>query len=172
MAKVLVAHATKYGSTREVADVVARHLRDHDLEVDVRPADEVRDLSAYSAVVIGGALYFFRLRRQARAFLSRNRKALAQLPVAVFGMGPLEDSAEQFDGARGQLDRGLRQHAWLTPVSVAVFGGRLQPSVLRFPDNNPAMRNMPAVDLRDWDSITAWADSLPDAFEHGLGAID
>jgi len=171
MAGILVAYATKYGSTKGVADAVADELRRHDLEVDVRPARDVRDVSAFSAVVVGGALYFFRWRREARAFLSRNRATLTHLPVAVFGMGPIEDTADQFDGARGQLDRALAKQAWLTPVSIAVFGGRLDPSVLRFPDNNPAMRNMPAVDLRDWDAIKTWADTLPDAFgvAHPLG---
>jgi menaquinone-dependent protoporphyrinogen oxidase len=172
MARVLVAYATKYGSTKEVAEAVADRLRRAALEVEVRAASEVRDVSAYSAVVVGGALYFFSWRRHARALLARNRKALARLPVAVFGMGPIEDTAEQFEGARGQLDRALAKQPWLTPVSVAVFGGRLDPAALRFPDNNPAMRNMSSVDLRDWDAINAWADSLPDAFGDGPGAID
>jgi menaquinone-dependent protoporphyrinogen oxidase len=164
MAGVLVAYATKYGSTKEVADVVADQLRRHGLEVDVRAASDVRDVSAYSAVVVGGALYFFRWRRQARALLSRNRKALELLPVAVFGVGPIEDTAEQFEGARGQLERALAKQPWLTPVSIAVFGGRFDPTGLRFPDNNPAMRDMAAVDLRDWDAIRVWADTLPGAF--------
>jgi menaquinone-dependent protoporphyrinogen IX oxidase len=36
-----VAYATKHGSTREVADAVAGSLREHGLDVDLRPAADV-----------------------------------------------------------------------------------------------------------------------------------
>jgi menaquinone-dependent protoporphyrinogen oxidase len=162
MASVLVAYATKYGSTREVAEAVASTLRECGVDAVARPADEVRGLAGYSAVVLGTALYFFMWRGEAHRFLKRNRRELTGLPVAVFGLGPIEDTPEQFVGARGHLDKGLAKHAWLAPVSVTVFGGRLDPTHLRFPDNNPAMRNMAAVDLRDFDAIRAWARGLID----------
>jgi menaquinone-dependent protoporphyrinogen oxidase len=163
MGSVLVAYASKYGSTGEVADAIAERLRSLGLEATALPAREVKDLSAYSAVVLGTALYFFMWRGEAHRFLRRNRKGLAAMPVAVFGLGPIEDTPEQFTGAREHLDKGLAKHGWLHPVAVAVFGGRLEPSALRFPDNNPAMRAMGAIDLRDFEAIDAWVDALPDA---------
>ena len=163
MDSVLVAYATKYGSTREVAEAVAARLRERGLETDVRPAGDVRRLDGYDAVVFGGALYFFRLIGEGRRFLSRHRKALSQMPVAVFGVGPIEDTEEQYAGARGHLDKSLGKHDNISPVAVTVFGGVLEPTRLRFPDANPAMKNLPPVDLRDWRAIEAWANSLPDA---------
>lgn len=163
MASVLVAYASKYGSTQEVAQCVADRLRLAGFDVDTASAGEVGSISEYSAVVLGIALYFFMWRKDAHRFLNRHHKALSGLPVAVFGLGPLEDTPEQFEGARQHLDKGLAKHDWLHPVAVAVFGGKLEPSGLRFPDNNPAMRGMGAVDLRDFGAIEAWADSLPDA---------
>ena len=41
-ASVLVAYATRYGSTQEVAEAVAATLRTRGLEVHLRPAREVR----------------------------------------------------------------------------------------------------------------------------------
>jgi len=38
---ILVAHATKHGSTRGVADRIARRLESHDLTVELKPAAEV-----------------------------------------------------------------------------------------------------------------------------------
>lgn len=162
MASVLVAYATKYGSTREVAEAVVAALLEQGVDAVARPAGEVKDLAGFSAVVLGTALYFFRWRRDAHRFLSRNRSALANLPVAVFGLGPIEDAPEQFEGARGHLDKGLAKHSWLSPASVAVFGGRLDSAHLRFPDNNPAVRQMAPRDLRDWDAIGSWARGLVD----------
>ncbi len=163
MASALVAYATKYGSTREVANVVAERLREHGLEVDVRAAGDVDSLDGYDAVVFGGALYFFRLVREGRRFLARHRKALAARPVAVFGMGPMEDVEEQYAGARKHLDKSLVKNDAISPVVVAVFGGAFDPDRLRFPEANPAMKKLPPSDLRDWDAIAAWADSLPEA---------
>lgn len=168
MATVLVAYATKYGSTREVAEAVAARLREHDLEVDVRPAGEVKSLEGYDAVVFGGALYFFRLRREGRRFLARHRALLSLMPVAVFGMGPLEATEEQFAGARGHLQKSLDKNKTISPVAVAVFGGVVDPTRLRFPDRNAATKNLPPTDLRDWEAIEAWADALPGA----LGLAD
>ena len=163
MAGVLVAYATKYGSTREVAEAVASTLTARGLTVEVRPAADVRDVSGYDAVIIGGPLYYFHWHRHARRFLGRHRKALAGVPVAVFALGPFNDKAEEFSGARDQLDRTLGKHAWLTPVAVTVFGGKFDPAGLRFPDRNPGMKAMEASDIRDWDAIAAWSGEVADA---------
>jgi menaquinone-dependent protoporphyrinogen oxidase len=161
VASVLVAYATKYGSTKEVAEAIAARMREQGVETDLLAAKEVRSLDGYDAVVFGGALYFFRLVREGRRFLSRHRETLRAKPLAVFGMGPLEDTEEQYAGARGHLQKALDKDTSLAPVAVAVFGGVLNPAGLRFPHANPAMKNMAPVDLRDWKAIEAWADSLP-----------
>jgi len=171
MKVVLVAYATQYGSTREVAQAVASILSESGVEVDVQPATEVTDLSGYAAVVLGGALYFFRLHKHARRFLARHRKALRQTPLAVFAMGPFNDTEEEFASARRQLDKALMKRELPTLVSVQVFGGRFDPAKLRFPHSNPAMKSTPASDVRNWDVIRAWAASLPELLrlEEGNG---
>jgi len=162
MGRVLVAYATKYGSTKEVAEKVAAALRDGGKDVDVRPAHETAGVDGYSAVVLGAPLYMFRWHKNARHFLSRNKKALAETPVAVFALGPMTpDKPEEFEGARQQLDKALAKYKWLTPRSIEVFGGKFDPTGLRFPDNLPAVRALPASDLRDWDAIGVWAAALP-----------
>jgi len=162
MSSVLVAYATKYGSTHEVADAIAARVRARGLETEVRAAGEVDSLDGYDAVVFGGALYFFRLIRGGRRFLSRHRTALSKMPVAVFAMGPIEDTVEQYVGAREHLDKSLKKNESISPVAVTVFGGAFDPTGLRSPDANPATKNLPPVDLRDWKAIEAWADSLPE----------
>lgn len=156
---VLVAYATKRESTHEVADAVAATLRELDHAVEVRPAAEVTSLSSYGAVVIGGALYMGRWHHDARHFLSRHREALTHLPVAVFAMGPRTTAPADIEGSRRQLDAAFAKEPGLEPVSVAIFGGVIDPAKLRFP-----FRNIGATDARDWDAIRSWADTVGDLF--------
>jgi menaquinone-dependent protoporphyrinogen oxidase len=152
---ILIAYATKHGSTREVAEAVAATLREEGLEVEVKPAGEARALDAYDGVVLGGALYMGRLHRDAKRFLSRHRGALAALPVAVFAMGPRTLEEKAVAESRAQLDRALAEVPELEPVAVAIFGGVLDPAAQHFPFNR-----MPAADARDWDAIRLWAREL------------
>jgi menaquinone-dependent protoporphyrinogen oxidase len=65
-APVLVAYATRYGSTQEVAETVATMLRVRGLEVDIQPMQEVRTLEGYRAVVLGAPLYVGRWHKDAQ----------------------------------------------------------------------------------------------------------
>ena len=168
-ASVLVAYATRYGSTQEVAEAVAETLRDCGLGVDIQPMREVRTLEGYDAAVLGAALYMFRWHKDARRFLSRHRKALAELPVAVFALGPVHDpyEEEEWRDSRAQLDKELAKHGWLIPVALEILGGKFDPAKLRFPINLLA-GSEPASDLRDWEAIRTWASDLASKLEPAL----
>jgi len=160
-ASVLVAYATRHGSTQEVAEAVAASLRERRLEIDLRPAREVRSLEGYSAVVLGTALYMFRLHKDARRFLTRHREALSKRPVAIFAMGPFNNDEKEWQGVRAQLDKELAMFPWFTPVAHEVFGGKFDPAKLHFPYNLvPYLKRLPASDIRDWNAIRAWASTV------------
>jgi menaquinone-dependent protoporphyrinogen oxidase len=150
--RILVAYATKRGSTREVAEAIARTLEDEGLEPELRPAGEVDDIEPFAAVVLGGCLYMGRWHTDAAGFLRRHAGALADRPLAVYAMGPLTLEEQDVAGARKQLDRALERARGVQPATIAVFGGVVDPGRLRFPFNR-----MPASDARDPEAIAAWA---------------
>ena len=165
--KVLVTYASMHGSTQEVAEDIAATLRSQGVEVDLRPIRAVRVLDGYRAVVLGAPFYMFHWPTDARRFLARFQRELTSgLPIAIFAGGPIEDSNEQWRDRRSDLDKELAKFPWLTPVSVQLIGGKFDPARLRFPYNLiPAMRNMPASDLRDWTAIRTWASNLTEKFQ-------
>lgn len=158
---ILIAYATRAGSTQEVAEKIAATLRESGLTVDVQPVKQVRTLDGYRAVVVGAPLYMFDWLKEARDFVSRHRAALETRPVAVFALGPTEDKAEDWTETRKQFDKVLSKFPWLKPVAVELFGGKFDPAKLTFPYNLiPALNRMPVSDIRDWEAIQAWASSL------------
>ena len=158
---VLVGYATRSGSTQEVAEAVAVTLRDSGAEVDLRPMRDVRTLNGYRMMVLGAPLYMFRWHKEALAFLSRHKEATKKLPVAVFALGPFHDEEKEWQSVRAQFDKELAKLPWFTPVAHEVFGGKFDPTKLRFPMNLiPALRKMPASDIRNWDAIRTWARDL------------
>jgi menaquinone-dependent protoporphyrinogen oxidase len=54
---VLVAYASKHGSTEEIARFVTDRLRERGIDADAAPVQEVSDLSGVEAVVLGSAIY-------------------------------------------------------------------------------------------------------------------
>jgi len=152
---ILVAYATKKGSTEEVARAIAGRFSGQGVIVDVRAAADVDYLHGYDGAVLGGALYLGRLHPDARKFLRHHRAELAVLPFAVFAMGPRTLIEEDVKSSRNQLDAALAKDPTLQPFATAIFGGVLDPSRQRFPFNR-----MPASDARDWDAIRSWADEV------------
>jgi menaquinone-dependent protoporphyrinogen oxidase len=166
-ASILLAYATRSGSTAEVAESIAATLRDGGHEVDLRPARDVRSLDGFEAVVLGAPIYFGQWHKDARRFLSRHRQALTQRPLAIFALGPVTDAEEEMQMAVQQLDENLANFPWLAPVEKRMFVGRLDMAALPFPlslmNVLPAKwyEELPEGDGRDWDAIRAWAGDLP-----------
>ncbi len=160
--RVLVAYATYYGSTQEVAEAVAATLREQGVDVDLRPLREVRSLAGYGAVIMGAPLRMYHWHKDAHDFLSRHRQALLQLPVVAFALGPVHEphDEQEWQDSRAQLDKELAKYPWFQPVALEMIGGKFDPALLRFPLNKLA-GPAPASDIRDWDAIRAWAGTLP-----------
>lgn len=175
---ILVAYATRYGSTQEVAEAVATALRERGLPVDLRPMRQVESLSAYSAVVLGAPLYIGRLQKDAQRFLAQHAQGLAGRPVAFFALGPLSSPAaeEGWQAARQMLDGELARFPSLTLVARALFGGKYDPARLRLGDRLLAalpaspLHGVPASDVRDWAAIRAWAGELASRLRPGTTA--
>ena len=157
--QLLVAYATKHGSTHEVAEAMAEELRTRGFDVKVRSAAVVDRLDGYDGVILGSALYMGRLHAEGRAFLHRHREELATLPVAVFAMGPRTLEPSDLAGSCRQLEQALAHEPAVSPFSTAIFGGVLKPAELHFP-----LSRMHASDVRDWDAIRHWADEIAARF--------
>jgi menaquinone-dependent protoporphyrinogen oxidase len=153
---VLIAYATRYGATREVAESIAVVLRERMLHAEVREARHVDDIEGYDAVVLGGGMYTGRWHRDARRFARDFAVDLDAMPVAVFALGPVDDDPEHVAGSEKQWYAALGKLRF-EPVAASLFGGVIDPAKLHFPFNH-----MPPSDARDWTAIREWALQLSD----------
>lgn len=164
---VLVAYATKHGSTEQVAAAVATRLRAAGLDVDLRHASTVRTLEPYRGVVLGAPIYTGRWHRDAVAFLKRHRNELTQIPVAVFALGPRSLDPADISESKSQLLIALAKVPSVRPYPVAVFGGVVDPAKLSFP-----FSRMRASDARDWDAIDGFGDHCARAYDAATAPSD
>ena len=160
---VLLAYATRFGSTQEVAETVAASLREAGLKVDLQLMRQVESIEQYEVVVLGAAIYNTKWHADAHQFLAQHQAALKQRLVAIFTLGPMSSSAAAKRNSRRQLDKELAKYPWLKPVAVEIFAGKYDP---KKPGMGFFERLLPARDYRDWEAIRAWANALPAQLVH------
>jgi menaquinone-dependent protoporphyrinogen oxidase len=158
---ILISYATMYGSTKEVAAIIAEELNKKGLIVDVKSVKEVKSLYEYRTIILGAPLIMFHWHKDALKFLEKYRKDLENKKIVIFALGPVHDPHDntEWENSRKQLDKELSNFSWLKPVTSEILGGKFDPKLLRFPLNWLA-GSAPASDARDWKSIRAWANKV------------
>ncbi|ABN57750.1 MULTISPECIES: flavodoxin domain-containing protein [Methanoculleus] len=158
--RILVAYATRYGSTAEVAEAIGDELRKVGAEVDVRPVDEIRDLSPYRAAVIGSPIYMGKWLPEPQVFIEKNQQRLRTIPVAYFSVGltVTDRSPEILRKAEASMDA---VRMLVNPVEVGIFPGKLESSGLSFTDRTIVkMIRAKTGDFRDWEIVRSWAQAV------------
>ena len=164
--KVLVTYATCTGTTVGVAEAIGRTLSEDGAQVDVMPMREVKDLSAYRAVVAGSAIQDKKWLPEALQFVQTHRTELASKPFAAFlvCMTLAMRNGESYRPFVADFMAPVR--ALVKTVSEGLFAGALDISKV------PTLRNRLMFrlsvlfggwsegDHRDWSAIRSWAESL------------
>jgi menaquinone-dependent protoporphyrinogen oxidase len=160
MARILIAYASKKGSTTEIAQAIGKELQTTGHVVEVAEMKNVTSLTGYNAIVIGGPMYVGKIEGMGK-FVKSHSAELARVPVAGFVVC-LAAAAKDLEGM-AWADKAL--HAALDPlrpVAETIFAGRLDPSKLSWLQKWMTEKaKSPVGDFRDWTAIAAWARELP-----------
>ncbi|MEI2774920.1 MAG: flavodoxin domain-containing protein [Tetrasphaera sp.] len=169
--KVLVAYATRHGSTAGIAQRVAATLTEHGVPAQAQPVEQVKDTSGYDAVVLGGAAYMFHWLKPATRFAKKHHAELSSKPVWLFSSGPI--GTDLVDAKGNDVLETTRPRefddlvALLHPRGEKVFFGAYDPDAPPIGLSERIVRHMPATrdsfpagDFRDWAAIDAWAEQI------------
>ena len=159
---VLVAYASKYGSTAEIARRISRILKEEGHQVQLRNASEVGQVAEFDAVVLGSAVYAGQWRKPAVELMLSSESSLSNIPVWFFSSGPTGEGkpAELMNGWEfpDSLEQAARR---IEPRSIEFFHGVLDPEQLSLPEKLIVKGlGAPLGDFRNWEKIEAWANSI------------
>lgn len=157
---ILVAYATREGSTREVAQAIGQSLSEHGAKVEVRAVDDITDLRPYRAVVVGSAIRAGKWLPEAVKFVKQHREDLERTMLMYFLVCATlrEDTPAHHHEVLAYLDPVRKM---VEPLEMGLFAGKLDADHLPFLERMmvKVMRS-PQGDWRDWTSIHAWADGV------------
>ena len=160
--RVLVAYATRTGSTVGVAEAIGETLGGRGFGVDVVPILDRPPIDGYKAIVIGSAVNGGKWLPEAESFVRDNQQALGRVPVALFcvhimNLGDDEKSRQNrlayLSAVRPiakPIDEAFFAGLGLDPSRDSGIGGRLY----------SLFDVGPVGDNRDWGKIRGWAESL------------
>ena len=158
--RILVSAASKHGATAEIAQRIGVVLRNRGYPVDVADPADVANISGYTAIVLGSAVYAGHWMASATDLAKRIGDMASPPDTWLFSSGPIGDppkpDGDPVDVADIVAATSAREHR--------VLSGRIDKSRLSFAEKAIliAVRS-PEGDFRDWEEIEQWAGSISDS---------
>lgn len=160
MNKILVAYATRAGSTAEIAAAIGQTLATRGFSVEVKPVTKVTSLDGYQAALLGSAIRMGSWLPEMVKFIQTHQPALNALPTALFTVHMLNAADDETSrAARAAYTAPVR--ALLPNAPEVFFSGVIDLEKLSLLDRLMVKMVKPPIgDYRDWKQIRGWAESL------------
>ena len=82
--RILITYASRSGSTAEIAAAVANTFQQENIHVDLLPLEDVKELSAYQAVIVGSPIRNSQWLPEDLRFVQDHQRELSWKRVAMF----------------------------------------------------------------------------------------
>ena len=179
--KALIAVGNSLGAASEIAEEIAKILRQASFKTDIIYARErkIEDISNYELVVLGSEVHMDKWVSEVEEFLKDFREDLAHRKVAIFvssALVPLDITQGKKEDVDRAEEKYLTQKAAaysLKPIATAIFGGILDFNKMGFfarralgwakasLEEAGYKEKKPGVyDTRNWKEIKEWTRKL------------
>ena len=142
--KILIAYATRFGTTEKCAGILAGMLREKNLEVElVNLKKNIRvKPENYDLVVVGGSFLVFRMNALIKKFVKRNLNTLLNIKTGIFICGSDEDW-------KNEIKKGFPEELLDKAVAKGYFGYEFNLDKM-----NPMFRNMVQKALKTTEPVS------------------
>lgn len=164
---LLIAYASQFGSTGEMAGMMGKALCETGYDVDVQRIQNVSDLSRYDGYIIGGPIQYDDWMDEATGFVSLHRDTLRKKPVAYFFscLTLSKKTPEAIQQANGYAKKLVSNIPEVRPVAVQGFAGVLDYNKMSYSGRLLARMVFAYLQVNEGDyrnpsAIKDWAVSL------------
>ena len=154
--KTLILYASKNGGAREIARRVANKISGPVTVRDLKKSD-IPSIAQYDCVVIGSAIYFGAIRKEAKAFLAQNADALKTKRLGLFLSGM--NAAEEQKVFEAGFSAGMLKTASAKAFLGCVYDPKKASAIERFVIKN-VTKQAGYNDTTDDAAIAQFADAL------------
>ncbi|MBD3374201.1 hypothetical protein GF406_04130 [candidate division KSB1 bacterium] len=167
---VLITYSSGYGTTREIAESIAKTLRqEQELKVEIKPIEQVEEVKSYQAVVLGSSIRADKPLANTRDFMALYHHQLASKKFAIFLVSLSAMTPEGREKVRrNYLSQILDPYPNVQPLKIGILAGKID-----FTKLNPVMQNLVrhiirklnvpvdgSLDARNWQMIETWGKEL------------
>jgi len=173
--RILIGYGTRYGSTGEIAEAMAKTAQEIGAHVDLinlKKQKPPKSLEDYSLIVIGSGIQVGKWTKEPLEFISKNLETLSKTKTALFVVCGDAASPDKCDSAQTDyLDTIVEEYPTLNPISTGLF-----PGVFDFSKYNFAVRALvksivkkemepweevpERIDFRNWEMVYDWITRL------------
>ncbi len=156
--KILVAVASKHGSTQEIAYAIQQSLKTDGLEAEVANVEDIGDLGNFDAFVLGSAIYGGKWLETAVEFAEKHAIKLGHQPTWLFSSGPVGRPLRPSKHPEVLEETVMNK---IKPRDHHVFNGKINYKKLSPPEKLIA-RAVPGSegDFRDWQAVKKWTGTI------------
>jgi menaquinone-dependent protoporphyrinogen oxidase len=172
--KALIVYGTRWGGTAEVAQTIAKALREEGIITDVVDAKTPpQNTESYDLLTIGSGLRADKWTRESLEFIEKNTPALKIKKVALFVSCSMADRKDAgYDVGKKRYLTDFAAGYNLTPIALGYFGGLMDFSyshgllvdiIVRVNRRNLRKKGLDTAkvhDTRDWKAIEAWGHEV------------
>lgn len=153
--KYLIAYATRFGTTLQVADAIAQTLQAEGKDVDILSIKDITSLNGYQAIFLGSAVNYGAWLPEAVEFVKTMQEDLNRIPVALFTVH-ITNVGDDEASRRKRHSFADEVRSLVNPVDEAFFAGKFDRRAASELLPRWLAWLVPTIDLRKWDLIRNW----------------
>lgn len=173
--KALVVYGSRYGTSAEISEEIAKVLTDEGMETDLVDSNDIKefDISPYDLIVVGSGIKIGQWTKSSKNFLKKHKEELKNKNVALFvSCGAANEEESQEEGWKVYLIDFAEKNLINKPIDLALFGSVYDPEAkhgLMFKIVNMTIKKKlekkgidasGKIDYRNWDEIRSWSKNL------------